>query len=68
MIKNVDADLSDFITQAIIIPLDISSIRYKESIAVASKIETLVGEYLVNFAKNGENLVPVISPKSHLYY
>ncbi len=68
IIKNIDEDLSNFVTKAIIIPLDISSIPYEKSESVASKLETLIGEYLVKLTKNDEQLMPMIYPKSHLYY
>lgn len=46
IINKINKNLSSFITEAIIIPLDISLISYEESKQITNEIETIVGEYL----------------------
>ncbi|WP_314208562.1 hypothetical protein [Vagococcus salmoninarum] len=69
IIEQVNEELNQFVSKAIVIPLDVSMIDYKQSIMVASKIETLIGEYLVNLKNHeGNRQLEVLNNKSHLYY
>lgn len=69
IINTLNDDLNQFVSKAIVIPLNVRSINYKESIVIASKIETLIGEYLVNWKDEEKNLmIQVLNYKSHLWF